>query len=163
MRWALTTLPKCHLLHEVYMIPPQCKNWLLLSFVLPRWTFLAVSLQSWATCIVTLSLQIEYRTAPSKVAHSRLSTNILNGNNKIIEIPLKACLPGEKHPMWASRISYQDQVINKLYDSSGFVYQVSPLHSASLIKKMNSILALCPPESSLPGRGVNVVNCLPSC
>lgn len=39
---------------------------------------------------------------------------------------------------------------------------VSPLHSASLTKKMNSIPTPCAPESSLLGKVVNVANDPPS-
>lgn len=58
---------------------------------------------------------------------------------------------------------YHSHMIYEVYDLSGSVYQVSPLYSASLIKKMNLILDLCPPDSSLPGEVVNAVNYLPSC
>lgn len=70
---------------------------------------------------------------------------------------------GKAFDVSAKGLSYQGWVIYALYDLSGFMYQVSPLHSASLIKKMNSILDLCPPEKSLPGKVVNAVNYLPSC
>lgn len=146
------------------------------SVVLPLGTVPVTPPRSCPPCSATLSLQTDYshrRGVPATLYIFSLDTQqsgMTGSQNpsrmrttQLFSSPWKPTVQGESARWEHLGASCQAQVIYKSYDSSGFVYQVSPPHSAPLIKKTNSILALCPPQSSMPGRGANAVNYLPSC
>lgn len=146
------------------------------SVVLPLGTVPVTPPRSCPPCSATLSLQTDYshrRGVPATLYIFSLDTQqsgTTGSQNpsrmrttQLFSSPWKPTVQGESARWEHLGASCQAQVIYKSYDSSGFVYQVSPPHSAPLIKKTNSTLALCPPQSSMPGRGANAVNYLPSC